>query len=178
MATARPGQGAGPQSRRRGRWARLRRRHASRRTCCQGRPITICPRTAGAGRCGQGGISTRWSPASTCSGHPTSEVISQVFSPSRSSRSATWRLGCRRSVRASLERVLAEQRQQDRLMEYDSSQSVPPALCRSAWYREDHVRLRPCRRVALPAVPVGGMITKFMGETSAKLRLIFDAAED
>ncbi len=83
-------------------------------------------------------------------------------------------------VRSSLERVLAEQRQQDRLMEYgfEPVRSLlfvgPPGtgktMSASVLAGELHL---PLFLIRLESV-----ITKFMGETSAKLRLIFDAAED
>ncbi len=83
------------------------------------------------------------------------------------------------SLRASLERVLTEQRQQDRLLEYgfEPVRSVlflgPPGtgktLSASVLAGELHLPLFLIRLETL--------ITKFMGETSAKLRLIFDAAE-
>jgi SpoVK/Ycf46/Vps4 family AAA+-type ATPase len=83
------------------------------------------------------------------------------------------------SVSASLERVLAEQRQQDRLMEYgfEPVRSLllvgPPGtgktMSASVLAGELHL---PLFLIRLESV-----ITKFMGETSAKLRLIFDAAE-
>jgi SpoVK/Ycf46/Vps4 family AAA+-type ATPase len=84
------------------------------------------------------------------------------------------------TVRAALERVLTEQRQQDRLREYgfDPVSSLlligPPGtgktLSASVLAGELHLPLFLIRLESL--------ITKFMGETSAKLRLIFDAAED
>lgn len=83
-------------------------------------------------------------------------------------------------VRASLRRVLSEQRQQDRLMEhgFEPVRSLlligPPGtgktLSASVLAGELHL---PLFLIRLESV-----ITKFMGETSAKLRLIFDAAED
>ncbi len=83
-------------------------------------------------------------------------------------------------VRAVLERVLTEQRQQDRLREYgfDPVRSIlligPPGtgktLSASVIAGELHL---PLFVIRLDAV-----ITKFMGETSAKLRVIFDAAEE
>jgi len=83
-------------------------------------------------------------------------------------------------VRSSLERVLAEQRQQDRLMEYgfEPVRSLlfvgPPGtgktMSASVLAGELHL---PLFLIRLESV-----ITKFMGETSAKLRLIFDAADD
>ncbi len=82
-------------------------------------------------------------------------------------------------VRMSLERVLTEQRQQDRLLEYgfEPVRSLlfigPPGsgktLSASVLAGELHLPLFLIR--------LEGLITKFMGETSAKLRLIFDAAE-
>jgi SpoVK/Ycf46/Vps4 family AAA+-type ATPase len=83
-------------------------------------------------------------------------------------------------VRASLERVISEQRQQDRLMEhgFEPVRSLlfigPPGtgktLSASVLAGELHL---PLFLIRLESV-----ITKFMGETSAKLRVIFDAAED
>ncbi len=83
-------------------------------------------------------------------------------------------------VRLSLERVLTEQRQQDRLREYglEPVHSLlligPPGtgktLSASVLAGELHLPLFLIRLESL--------ITKFMGETSAKLRLIFDAADD
>ncbi len=83
-------------------------------------------------------------------------------------------------VRASLERVLSEQRQQDRLMEYgfEPVRSLlfigPPGtgktMSASVLAGELHLPLFLIRLESL--------ITKFMGETSAKLRLVFDAVED
>jgi len=84
------------------------------------------------------------------------------------------------SVRASLDRVLTEQRQQDRLREYgfEPVRSLlligPPGtgktMSASVLAGELHL---PLFLIRLESV-----ITKFMGETSAKLRLIFDAAEE
>jgi SpoVK/Ycf46/Vps4 family AAA+-type ATPase len=84
------------------------------------------------------------------------------------------------NVCASLERVLAEQRQQDRLMEhgFEPVRSLlfvgPPGtgktMSASVLAGELHL---PLFLIRLESV-----ITKFMGETSAKLRLIFDAVED
>ncbi len=84
------------------------------------------------------------------------------------------------SVRASLERVLTEQRQQDRLLErgFQPVRSLlfvgPPGtgktLSASVLAGELHLPLFLIRLESL--------ITKFMGETSAKLRMIFDAAEE
>jgi SpoVK/Ycf46/Vps4 family AAA+-type ATPase len=84
------------------------------------------------------------------------------------------------NVRTSLERVLAEQRQQDRLMEhgFEPVRSLlfvgPPGtgktMSASVLAGELHL---PLFLIRLESV-----ITKFMGETSAKLRLIFDAVED
>ncbi len=83
------------------------------------------------------------------------------------------------SVRTALERVLSEQRQQDRLLEYgfEPVRSLlfvgPPGtgktMSASVIAGELHLPLFLIRLESL--------ITKFMGETSAKLRLIFDAAE-
>jgi SpoVK/Ycf46/Vps4 family AAA+-type ATPase len=85
-----------------------------------------------------------------------------------------------KEVRTSLERVLTEQRQQDRLPEhgFEPVRSLlfigPPGtgktLSASVVAGELHLPLFLIRLESL--------ITKFMGETSAKLRLIFDAAED
>jgi len=83
------------------------------------------------------------------------------------------------SVRSSLDRVLTEQRQEDRLRQYgfEPVRSLlligPPGtgktLSASVLAGELHLPLFLIRLEAL--------ITKFMGETSAKLRLIFDAVE-
>ncbi len=83
-------------------------------------------------------------------------------------------------VRGSLERVLSEQRQKDRLLEhgFEPVRSLlftgPPGtgktMSASVIAGELHLPLFLIRLESL--------ITKFMGETSAKLRLIFDAAED
>ena len=83
-------------------------------------------------------------------------------------------------VRAALERALTEQRQQDRLREYgfEPVRSLlligPPGtgktLSASVLAGELHL---PLFLIRLESV-----ITKFMGETSAKLRLVFDAAEN
>jgi SpoVK/Ycf46/Vps4 family AAA+-type ATPase len=83
-------------------------------------------------------------------------------------------------VRESLERVLTEQHQQDRLREYgfEPVRSMlfigPPGtgktMTASVLAGELHLPLFLIRMESL--------ITKFMGETSAKLRLIFDAAEE
>jgi SpoVK/Ycf46/Vps4 family AAA+-type ATPase len=85
-----------------------------------------------------------------------------------------------KEVRTSLERVLSEQRQQDRLLEHglEPVRSLlfigPPGtgktLSASVIAGELHLPLFLIRLESL--------ITKFMGETSAKLRLIFDAIED
>ncbi len=85
-----------------------------------------------------------------------------------------------KSVRDALERVLIEQLQQDRLLEhgFEPVRSLlftgPPGtgktLSASVIAGELHLPLFLIRLESL--------ITKFMGETSAKLRLIFDAAED
>ncbi len=82
-------------------------------------------------------------------------------------------------VRTALERVLSEQRQQDRLMEYgfEPVRSLlfigPPGTGKtmSASVVAGELRL------PLFLIRLESLITKFMGETSAKLRLIFDAAE-
>jgi SpoVK/Ycf46/Vps4 family AAA+-type ATPase len=83
-------------------------------------------------------------------------------------------------VRAALQRVLSEQRQQDRLLEYgfEPVRSLlfvgPPGtgktMSASVIAGELHLPLFLIRLESL--------ISKFMGETSAKLRLVFDAAED
>lgn len=83
-------------------------------------------------------------------------------------------------IRGLLERVLTEQRQQDRLLEhgFEPVRSLlftgPPGtgktLSASVIAGELHLPLFLIRLESL--------ITKFMGETSAKLRLIFDSAED
>ena len=83
------------------------------------------------------------------------------------------------SIRTSLEQVLTEQRQQDRLREhgFEPVRSLlfigPPGtgktLSASVLAGELHLPLFLIRLESL--------ITKFMGETSAKLRMIFDAAE-
>lgn len=85
-----------------------------------------------------------------------------------------------KEVRDSLERVLTEQRQQDRLLEhgFEPLRSLlfigPPGtgktLSASVIAGELHLPLFLIRLESL--------ITKFMGETSAKLRLIFDAVEN
>lgn len=82
-------------------------------------------------------------------------------------------------VRDSLDRVLTEQRQQDRLLEhgFEPVRSLllmgPPGtgktLSASVIASELHLPLFLIRLESL--------ITKFMGETSAKLRLVFDAIE-
>jgi len=84
------------------------------------------------------------------------------------------------SIRASLDQVLTEQRQQDRLREhgFEPIRSLlfigPPGtgktLSASVLAGELHLPLFLIRLESL--------ITKFMGETSAKLRMIFDAAEE
>ena len=84
------------------------------------------------------------------------------------------------SIRASLEQVLTEQRQQERLREhgFEPVRSLlfigPPGtgktLSASVLAGELHLPLFLIRLESL--------ITKFMGETSAKLRMIFDAAEE
>ena len=83
-------------------------------------------------------------------------------------------------IRGLLERVLTEQRQQDRLLEhgFEPVRSLlftgPPGtgktVSASVIAGELHLPLFLIRLESL--------ITKFMGETSAKLRLIFDSAED
>jgi SpoVK/Ycf46/Vps4 family AAA+-type ATPase len=83
-------------------------------------------------------------------------------------------------VRTSLERVLTEQRQQDRLLEYgfEPVRSLlfigPPGTGKtlSAGVLAGELHL------PLFLIRLESLITKFMGETSAKLRLVFDAAED
>lgn len=82
-------------------------------------------------------------------------------------------------VRQSLDRVLTEQRQQDRLQEFgfEPVRSLlligPPGTGKtlSASILAAELRL-PLFLIRLEA-----LITKFMGETAAKLRLVFDAAE-
>jgi SpoVK/Ycf46/Vps4 family AAA+-type ATPase len=83
-------------------------------------------------------------------------------------------------VRAAIERVLTEQRQADRLREhgFEPLRSLllvgPPGtgktLSASVIAGELHLPLFVIR--------LEGVITKYMGETAAKLRLIFDAAAD
>jgi SpoVK/Ycf46/Vps4 family AAA+-type ATPase len=85
-----------------------------------------------------------------------------------------------KKIRGSLERVLTEDRQCDRLLEhgFEPVRSLlftgPPGtgktLSASVIAGELHLPLFLIRLESL--------ITKFLGETSAKLRLIFDAAED
>lgn len=83
------------------------------------------------------------------------------------------------NVRTALERVLSEHRQQDRLMEYGFMpvRSLlfigPPGTGKtmSASVVAGELRL------PLFLIRLESLITKFMGETSAKLRMIFDAAE-
>ncbi len=83
-------------------------------------------------------------------------------------------------VRESLERVLREQRQEHRLREYgyEPLHSLlllgPPGTGKtlSAAVLAGELRL-PLFLIRLEA-----LITKFMGETAAKLRLIFDAADE
>lgn len=83
-------------------------------------------------------------------------------------------------VRDSLERVLTEQRQQERLhaFGYEPVRSLllvgPPGTGKtlSAGVIAGELRL-PLFLIRLEAV-----ITKFMGETAAKLRMVFDAAEE
>jgi SpoVK/Ycf46/Vps4 family AAA+-type ATPase len=83
-------------------------------------------------------------------------------------------------VRESLERVLREQRQEHRLREYgyEPIHSLlllgPPGTGKtlSAAVLAGELRL-PLFLIRLEA-----LITKFMGETAAKLRLIFDAADE
>jgi SpoVK/Ycf46/Vps4 family AAA+-type ATPase len=85
-----------------------------------------------------------------------------------------------KKVRSTLERVLTEQRQQDRLLEHGfepvrslllvGAPGTGKTLTASVLAGELHLPLFLIRLESL--------ITKFMGETSAKLRLIFDAAED
>jgi SpoVK/Ycf46/Vps4 family AAA+-type ATPase len=83
-------------------------------------------------------------------------------------------------VRRSLERVLVEQRQQDRLLEhgFEPVRSVlltgPPGTGKTLSARVIAGELH----LPLFLIRLESLITKFMGETSAKLRLIFDAAED
>jgi len=84
------------------------------------------------------------------------------------------------TVRSALERVLSEQRQQDRLTEYgfEPVRSMlfvgPPGTGKtmSASVVAGELRL------PLFLIRLESLITKFMGETAAKLRLIFDAAEE
>ncbi len=83
-------------------------------------------------------------------------------------------------VRTALERVLTEQRQQDRLRDhgFEPLHSLlligPPGTGKtlSASVLAGELRL-PLFLIRLEA-----LITKFMGETAAKLRLIFDALEE
>jgi SpoVK/Ycf46/Vps4 family AAA+-type ATPase len=83
-------------------------------------------------------------------------------------------------VRAALDRVISEQRQQDRLREYglEPLNSLlfigPPGTGKtlSASVLAGELRL------PLFLIRLEGLITKFMGETAAKLRLIFDAAAE
>ncbi len=83
-------------------------------------------------------------------------------------------------VREALSRVLTEQRQQDRLRQhgFEPLHSLlligPPGTGKtlSASVIAGELRL-PLFQIRLDA-----LITKFMGETAAKLRLIFDAAEE
>lgn len=84
------------------------------------------------------------------------------------------------NVKASLERVLTEQRQQDRLLAhgFEPIRSLllvgPPGTGKtlSASVLAGELNL------PLFLVRLDSLITKYMGETSAKLRLIFDAAEE
>jgi SpoVK/Ycf46/Vps4 family AAA+-type ATPase len=84
------------------------------------------------------------------------------------------------SVRARLERVLLEQRQSDRLRSYGFHPLQrlllvgPPGTGKTM---SGHV-IAGELRLPLFVIRLDGLITKFMGETAAKLRLIFDALAD
>jgi len=84
------------------------------------------------------------------------------------------------SVRKRLERVLLEQRQSDRLRShgFDPLRRLllvgPPGTGKTM---SAHV-LASELRLPLFLIRLDGLITKFMGETAAKLRLIFDALSE
>ena len=81
------------------------------------------------------------------------------------------------TVRSQLSRVISEQRQQDRLREqgFDPLRRVlllgPPGTGKTMSARALAGELR----LPLFVIRLDGVITKFMGETAAKLRLVFDA---
>ncbi len=83
-------------------------------------------------------------------------------------------------ISAGLERVLHEVRQSDRLREHGFSPARRLLLVGSPGTGKTMTARALAGELSLPlfTVKLDGLITKFMGETAAKLRLVFDALEE
>jgi SpoVK/Ycf46/Vps4 family AAA+-type ATPase len=83
------------------------------------------------------------------------------------------------SVRSRLESVLVEQRQRERIQEHGFSPLRKLLLVGSPGTGKTMTASALAGELALPlfTIQLDGLITKYLGETAAKLRLIFDAVE-
>ena len=82
-------------------------------------------------------------------------------------------------LRTRLERVLTEQRERARLREHGFSPMRKLLLCGSPGTGKTMSAAALAGELGLPlfAIQLDGLISKFMGETAAKLRLVFDAIQ-
>lgn len=83
------------------------------------------------------------------------------------------------ALRARLERVLTEQRERDRLREHGFSPMRKVLLVGPPGTGKTMTAAALAGELGLPlfSIQLDGLITKFMGETAAKLRLVFDAIQ-
>ena len=83
------------------------------------------------------------------------------------------------SLRSRLERVLAEQRQRDRIREHGFSPVRKLLLVGPPGTGKTMTAAALAGELGLPlfSIQLDGLITKYMGETAAKLRLVFDAIQ-
>jgi SpoVK/Ycf46/Vps4 family AAA+-type ATPase len=82
-------------------------------------------------------------------------------------------------IRQRIDRVLVEQRQQERLKEYGFSPQRKLLFVGPPGTEKTLTTGALASELGLPlfTIQLDGLITKFMGETAAKLRLIFDAIQ-
>jgi SpoVK/Ycf46/Vps4 family AAA+-type ATPase len=82
-------------------------------------------------------------------------------------------------LRARLERVLTEQRERDRLREHGFSPMRKLLLVGPPGTGKTMTAAALAGELGLPlfSIQLDGLITKYMGETAAKLRLVFDAIQ-
>lgn len=83
------------------------------------------------------------------------------------------------ALRSRLERVLAEQRQRDRIREHGFSPMRKLLLVGPPGTGKTMTAAALAGELGLPlfSIQLDGLITKYMGETAAKLRLVFDAIQ-